>query len=152
MPNRITHERPRGRRRSRRSRVGGPLIWTPGMIADHMRQTNNSVKALDRDYTAAGDAGHLPPKLEDAWSDWVNQWRKFFANNKNAWTGGTIDRSEDYRKQLLEWRRRLAPYHKPQSPPPHIDPDSGAFTFFQGAGLGGIVVAGVIIWVLSRSG
>ena len=153
MPNAITLQRPRRkRRRAQGGRVGGPLLWTPAMIADYMRQTQNSFGAVDRDYQAAKAAGRLPPAELANWVAFRDGWQAFYTSNRSSWSGGTVDRAEDYRNQLAGWRQRVARYVTPTSPAPHIDPSSGLWSFGGGAGFGVLLAVGVLVYMLSKTG
>lgn len=130
----------------------GQLVWTPSMIADYMRQTNAQFVAVNADFTAAQATGKLPQATRDAWNAFADSWRAFFKSDSNSWWGGTVDRAEDYRRQLAGWRNTVAQWVQPQSPPPHIEPSpfKEAFSFGSGLSLGAVVAIGLGLYILSK--
>ncbi len=122
------------------------------MIADYMKQTNNAVEAVNRDYLTAGNTGKLPPALELNWVEWLKGWRSFYKSNQSSWSGGTVDRAEDYRNQLGKWRALVSKHTPLTSPAPHIDPTNPLWSFGGGAGFGALIAIGAVLYLMSRTG
>lgn len=119
------------------------------MVRDYVRQTAVMFDAVDRDYQAAKAAGKLPPSEGANWVAFRDSFRAF-VKDATDWSGGTADRAEDYRRQLQDWRARVARYVTPSSPQPHVESKSALFSWGGGVGVGVVVAVAVIVYLMSR--
>ncbi|MDH5644461.1 MAG: hypothetical protein OEZ01_00550 [Candidatus Heimdallarchaeota archaeon] len=130
----------------------GQLIWTPAMIRDYVRRTDDLVKGVARDMAAAVAAGAVDDRTVAAWKDWVGSWRRFLADAEGSWSGGTVTRAEGYRRELKQWRQRIAAAGvKPKSQPIPDEPQSALLQWPAAAGTGAVIAVLAVLYLLSQT-
>ena len=92
----------------------GVLVWTPGMVQSYLDQTEADIKAtgneikswiLQQNKSKPAQTGTWQ-HLWKRWSDFVNNWGKFYLKGSMRIWGGFVDveRAHAFRLRLVRWR------------------------------------------------
>lgn len=122
------------------------------MIRDYVRRTDDLVKGVARDMAAAVAAGAVDDRTVAAWKDWVGSWRRFLADSEGSWSGGTVTRAEGYRRELKQWRQRIAAAGvQPKGQPIPTEPESALLQWPAAAGTGALLAVLGLLLLLSKT-
>lgn len=133
----------------------GQLFWTPALVQDYLRQTNEHFEGFDRDMHAHRAAGKVDDPTWMNWASFLAGWRAFYDEHRGGWseywsTGGVVDVAEQWRRDLIDWRKRMVKAGmRPRSMAPKAADRTPLFTFSSGAAVGAfILMGGLLLWAL----
>lgn len=109
----------KAKRKRKRPQVGE--VWTAPMVRDYIRRTTTAFAAVDADWKRAEQAGRAEASEVKSWRGFLQDWKTFRADVENTWALGdmanvlapfdaraaTVQRIDEYRKQLGVWARRV---------------------------------------------
>lgn len=148
----------------KRQQVGE--VWTAPMVRDYIRRTSSAFDAVDADWKKAEQAGKAEPTELSRWRSLLRDWRKFVADVEDTWADmasvlapfdartATVQRIDEYRKQLDVWTRRVRKLLGPEaSSAPTLTPsNAGARAWWSKFGQDlaiGLAVAGATALVVT---
>lgn len=94
-------------------------VWTAPMVRDYLRRTSSAFDAVNTDWKKAEQAGKAEATELTRWRSFLGDWRKFVADVDETWADmasvlapfdartATVQRIDEYRKQLNVWTRRV---------------------------------------------
>jgi len=125
----------------------GTFIWSPGNIKAYIDQTSADITATWRDvntWEATLDTyAKKQPYLAmlAGWTDFLGKWAAY-KDDASTWTGGTVDRVNEYRIRHKQWRDTFrsagVKFTTPEPMPPEgsISSDSTVKKLLIGAAVG----------------
>ena len=85
---------------------------SPGRLRTRLGQLRAEVQ---RTQTRAEATADIPASVREEWSAWLDNVGTWLDENEDSvwsefWAGTTMDEAEEYQRQLIAWRARLANY------------------------------------------
>ena len=99
------------------------LILTPGHILDEMNTVRAVIAQLDKDVARSA----VDEDFKTSWRVFFDEYEAFYENHSGwfgRWWAGTYEKSVEYRRRALSWRKRLVDLGGRATSPVDAPPES----------------------------